>query len=421
MTQPHFYDLAVIGGGIVGLATAREFLKRQPGLRLIVIEKEDLLAQHQTGHNSGVLHAGIYYAPGSLKARACVQGRAEVVEFCKERGIRFELCGKLIVALDDSEVPKLMNLWERATINGVPGIELLSEERIKTIEPHAAGVRAIWSPYTGIVDWGEVARAYADDVREGGGEIKMSARVVDLTTQADATIVSIEGKHGAQTEVQARYVVTCGGLYSDKLAKMTEGTSKVKIVPFRGDYYQLKPEKAYLCQGMIYPVPDPSFPFLGVHLTRHIDGTVWAGPNAVLAFRREGYGRWDVHLPELMETLAYPGFWKLAARFWKVGMMEMYRDYIKAAYVKELQKYTPEVRGEDLFNFKSGVRAQALDGDGNMVDDFLIVHGSRVAHVQNAPSPAATSSLVIARMIVDAVEAKTGLEARASLLPAAAV
>lgn len=414
------YDLAVVGGGIVGLATAREFLKRQPGLRLIVIEKEDLLGQHQTGHNSGVMHAGIYYAPGSLKARACVQGRTEAVAFCQERGIKFELCGKLIVALDESELPRLMNLWERANTNGVQGIELVGPERIKEIEPYAAGIKAIWSPNTGIVNWGEVARAYADDVREAGGEIKAGTKVVDLTTLADETIISVVGKDGAQNEIHARFVVTCAGLYSDKIAKMTERKSDVKIVPFRGDYYQIRPESAYLCRGMIYPVPDPMFPFLGVHLTRHIDSTVWAGPNAVLAFGREGYGRWDVNVPDLVETLTYPGFWKLAAKFWKVGLAEMYRDYIKAAYVKELQKYTPAITGADLVSGKSGVRAQALASDGKMVDDFLIVHGKRVAHVQNAPSPAATSSLVIARMIVDDVQQKADLQPKMQVQAAVA-
>ncbi len=409
-TQHSLYDLAIVGGGIVGLATAREFLKRQPGLRLIVLEKEDILGQHQTGHNSGVMHAGIYYAPGSLKAKACVQGRAEAVEFCKERGIKFELCGKLIVALDESELPRLMNLWERAQANGVPGIELVGPERIREIEPYAAGIKAIWSPNTGIVSWAEVARAYADDVLAWGGAIKTGARVINLTPLASETIITIE----TQNDVHARFVVTCGGLYSDKLAAMTEGKTDVKIVPFRGDYYVLRPEKRHMCRGMIYPVPDPQFPFLGVHFTRHISGDVWAGPNAVLAFRREGYGRWDIHARELWETLTYGGFWKLAAKYWKMGMVEMYRDYVKAAYVKELQRYMPALSGADVVPGPSGVRAQALSYDGKLVDDFLIRHGNRVAHVQNAPSPAATSSLVIARMIVDEVERKTDLKPRAS-------
>jgi L-2-hydroxyglutarate oxidase LhgO len=403
------YDLAIVGGGIVGLATAREFLKRQPELKLIVLEKEDILAQHQTGHNSGVMHAGIYYAPGSMKAKACVEGRALAVEYCKEKGIHFDLCGKLIVALNDTEVERLNNLWQRAQTNGVQNIELIDGARIPEIEPYAVGKKAIWSRNTGIVNWAEVARAYADDARQWGADILMGARVVNIVNGADSSTIAYQQANGTQQEIQARFVITCGGVYSDKLAEMTEGKSEVKIVPFRGDYYQLKPGKEYMCKGMIYPVPDPTFPFLGVHLTKHVDGTVWAGPNAVLAFGREAYGRFDLNLPDLMETLTYPGFWKLAVKFWKTGLMEMYRDYVKAAYLKELQKYTPSVEYDDLVNFKSGVRAQALDIDGKMVDDFLIRHGNRVAHVQNAPSPAATSSLVIARMIADEVEKKASL------------
>ena len=419
--QSSVYDLAIVGGGIVGLATAREFLKRQPDLKIILLEKEDILAQHQTGHNSGVMHAGIYYTPGSLKAKACVEGRAEAVRYCDEKGIKYELCGKLIVALNDVEVTRLMNLWDRAQKNGVEGVELIEGERIKDIEPYAVGVKAIWSKKTGIVNWAEVARAYADDVRGWGGEITMGARVVNMVNGTDETTIAYVSRDSSQHEIRARFVVTCGGLFSDKLAAMTEGKdNNVKIVPFRGDYYQIAPAKEYMCRGMIYPVPEPAFPFLGVHLTKHIDGTVWAGPNAVLAFAREGYGRWQFNLPELFETLTYPGFWKLAAKYWKMGAMEMYRDYIKAAYVKELQKYTPAITGADLVAEKSGVRAQALDMDGKMVDDFLIRHGNRVAHVQNAPSPAATSSLVIARMIVDEVEKKASL-ARAPRMSVPAV
>jgi L-2-hydroxyglutarate oxidase LhgO len=400
---PNLYDLAIVGGGIVGLATAREFLLRRPALRLIVLEKEELLAQHQTGHNSGVMHAGIYYAPGSLKAKACVAGRAAAVEYCQTKGIRYELCGKLIVALDESEVVRLHSLWERATINGVPGIQWIEGERIQEIEPHAVGIAAIWSPNTGIVDWGEVARAYADDVRASGGSIMTGAKVVLMRNSSAETTIAYETRDGTQEEIRARFVITCAGLYSDRMARMTEGKSGVKIVPFRGDYYQIAPHKAHLCRGMIYPVPDPEFPFLGVHLTRHIDGTVWAGPNAVMAFAREGYGRWEIHVPELLETLAFPGFWKLARKYWRTGLREMYRDYVKNAYVHELQRYTPAIAKADLVAEKSGVRAQALDWQGKMVDDFLIVHGERVAHVQNAPSPAATSSLIIARMIADEV------------------
>ncbi len=398
------FDVAVVGGGIVGLATAREFLKRQPGLRLAILEKETLLAQHQTGHNSGVIHAGIYYAPGSLKARACVTGRAEIVEYCKEKGIRYELCGKLIVALNEAEVERLMSLYARAQANGVPGVQLINRDRIQEIEPAVIGHKAIWSPNTGIVDWGEVARAYAADALNGGAVITTGARVVSMVNSEDETRIGYVQEDGREREIRARLVVTCAGLYSDHLARMTESESTTRIIPFRGSYYQIAPQKSDICRGMIYPVPDPTFPFLGIHLTRHIDGTVWAGPNAVLAFRREGYRRWDIFLPELLETLTYPGFWKLAIRYWKTGIKEMYRDYLKGAYVNELRRYTPEIKGEDLVAEKSGVRAQALERDGTMVDDFMIRHGSRVVHVLNAPSPAATSSLVIARMIVDSIE-----------------
>lgn len=410
-TGAQIYDVAVIGGGIVGLATAREFLKRHPGLRLIVLEKEDLLAAHQTGHNSGVLHAGIYYAPGSLKAQACVQGRAEVIEFCNEHGIKYELCGKLIVALNEQELPRLMNLWERAQANGVPGIELVDADRLREIEPYAAGIKAIWSPNTGIISWGEVARAYADDVREWGGEIRTNAPVVRLEPLVTETVVYVGHPGSDEEEIRARYVVTCGGLYSDKLAQMTrdDAAEDLKIVPFRGDYYALRPEKRYLVRGMVYPVPDPEFPFLGVHFTRLINGDVWAGPNAVLAFRREGYKRWDIHLGELAETLTYPGFLRLARKYWKTGLTEMYRDYVKSAYVAQLKRYMPEIEPGDLVPGPSGVRAQALERSGLLVDDFKIQHGSRVAHVRNAPSPAATSSLVIARMIVDDVLQRTDL------------
>jgi L-2-hydroxyglutarate oxidase LhgO len=409
---PNLYDLAIVGGGIVGLATAREFLLRRPALKLIVLEKEELLAQHQTGHNSGVMHAGIYYAPGSLKAKACVAGRAAAIEYCQAKGIRYELCGKLIVALDESEIVRLRGLWERATINGVPGIQWIKGERIQEIEPHAVGVAAIWSPNTGIIDWGEVAHAYAEDVRASGGSIMTGAKVVMLRNSSAETTIAYETRGGAHQEVRARFTITCAGLYSDRMARMTEGKSGVKIVPFRGDYYQIAPHKAHLCRGMIYPVPDPEFPFLGVHLTRHIDGTVWAGPNAVLAFAREGYRRWDINVQELLETLAFPGFWKLARKYWRTGLREMYRDYVKDAYVHDLQRYTPDIDKADLVAEKSGVRAQAIDWEGKMVDDFLIVHGERVAHVQNAPSPAATSSLIIARMIADEVSKRIDFQSR---------
>lgn len=395
------YDLAVVGGGIVGLATAREFLKREPGLRIVILEKEPEIARHQSGHNSGVIHSGIYYAPGSLKAKACVEGHREMLAFCTERNIPFELCGKVIVALDESELPRLEELFRRGITNGVQGLEMIGPERLREIEPFAAGVKAVFSPNTGIIDYLKVAHAYADEVRQKGGEIITNCEVRAISTRSDYSVLSTR-QGEAQTEIKARFVITCGGLQSDKLAKMgSSQKSEVQIVPFRGDYYVLRPEKRHMVKALIYPVPDPRFPFLGVHFTRRMDGEIWAGPNAVLAFAREGYQRWKIAPRELGEVLAYGGFWKMAAKYWKMGLSEMYRDYFKAAYVKELQRYMPEIKGEDLLPGPSGVRAQALGTNGQLVDDFLIRHGENVIHVQNAPSPAATSSLIIARMIVD--------------------
>jgi L-2-hydroxyglutarate oxidase LhgO len=398
------YDLVIVGGGIVGLATAREFLLRYPRLQLLVVEKEENLASHQSGHNSGVIHAGIYYAPGSLKAKACVAGRAALLDYCRERGIPFELSGKLIVALDESELPALNELMRRGIANGVQGLEMVDAARLREIEPYAAGIKAIWSPATGIIDYRLVALSYAADILKMGGEIITGNEVVSLASWGEKTVISSRTRTRRENQFEALYVVTCGGLQSDKLANLSgapDPANRVKIVPFRGDYYVLRPEKRRMVRSMIYPVPDPQFPFLGVHFTRRMDGEVWAGPNAVLAFAREGYTRWRVRPAELAESLAYPGFQKLALKYWRMGATEMYRDYLKAAYVKALVRYMPTITGDDLLPGPSGVRAQALAPDGKLVDDFLIRHGKNVVHVQNAPSPAATSSLVIGQMIVD--------------------
>jgi L-2-hydroxyglutarate oxidase len=430
LSQPsrRHYDLVIIGGGIVGLATAREVLRRRPGLRVAVLEKEAALASHQSGHNSGVLHTGIYYAPGSLKARACVAGHQELLAFCHDEGIPFERCGKVIVALDESERPRLEELYHRGVANGVQGLELIGRERLREIEPFAAGVRAIYSPNTGIVDFGQVAQAYARAVIQHGGEIVTGCEVTKLETRGAVTILATRGRAGvskafgehdhnsavgAQGEVEARYVITCTGLQSDKLSQMSlaatppqeeESPPPVRIVPFRGDYYTLRPDKRHMVRALIYPVPDPRFPFLGVHFTRRLDGEVWAGPNAVLAFAREGYRRGQLDLADLWDALSYRGFWKMAATYWRTGLGEMYRDYHKAAYVRALQRYMPELRADDLLPGPSGVRAQAVGPDGRLVDDFLVARRERVIHVQNAPSPAATSSLVIARLVIDEAE-----------------
>jgi len=408
------YDLIIVGAGLIGLATAREFLLRRPELRLLILEKEPAIASQQSGHNSGVIHTGIYYSPGSLKARACVAGHRAMLDFCRERGIPFELCGKLIVALDESELPRLANLYERGVTNGVQDLEVIGPQRLRELEPCAAGIKAIYSPETGIIDFTKVAQAYAQEIQQHGGEIVTDHEVIALTTSGKptspavaVTILSIRhhtGKNSTQTEIAADYVITCGGLQSDVLSRMSGSKSDVRIIPFRGDYYLLRPEKRHMVRALIYPVPDPRFPFLGVHFTRRPNGEVWAGPNAVLAFAREGYQRWQINPGELWEVLSYSGFWKMAAKYWQMGLTEMYRDYFKVAYVKELQRYMPELQAQDLLPGPSGVRAQALAPDGALLDDFLIKHGEHVVHVQNAPSPAATSSLVIAQMIVDEVQ-----------------
>lgn len=402
------YDVAIVGGGIVGLATAREILQRAPHLKLILIEKEFGLAHHQTGHNSGVLHTGIYYAPGSLKAKTCVTGRQMMVEYCAEKGIPYELSGKLIVALDESELPRLQTLYERGQANSVPELEMVGPERIREIEPYAAGIRALWSPKTGVVNYKQVVVELAADVEAAGGEITLGWKLIGLDTGKDKQVTLKLQKMPLdiayeEKEISARYVITCGGLHSDIIARMTGAGQDVKIVPFRGDYYLLRPEKRHMVRSMIYPVPDPQFPFLGVHFTRLLSGEVKAGPNAVLAFAREGYGRKDVNPRELIESLTYPGFIRLALKYWRAGIAEMYRDYVKSAYVKALQRYMPEITGDDLLLGPSGVRAQALMVNGKMVDDFMIHHGDNVSHVQNAPSPAATSSLAIAKAIIDEV------------------
>ncbi|MHB8619067.1 MAG: L-2-hydroxyglutarate oxidase [Chloroflexota bacterium] len=395
------YDVAVVGTGIVGLASARELLGRHPGLRLVMLDKESRIGAHQTGHNSGVIHSGIYYAPGSLKARMCVAGMREAYAYCAEKGIPTDRCGKVIVAVDESELPRLQNLYERGQANGVQGLELIGPERLREIEPHCSGVRAVWSPNTGIVDWSRVAAAYADDVRDRGGEILLGHQVTGMAQREDGvTIVTTGG------EVPARHVVACAGVYADRLARLSGAPAEPRIVPFRGDYWMIRPERRYLSRNLIYPVPDPSFPFLGVHFTRRIeDGAVWLGPNAVLAFAREGYRRLDVQPRDLLEALTFSGFQKLAAKYWRTGAAEMWRDFSKTAFLRSLQRYVPDIRAEDLLPGPSGVRAQALGPEGELVDDFIVnKQGRRVIHVRNAPSPAATSSLAIGRLIADAAE-----------------
>lgn len=390
------YDITIVGGGIIGLATARELLLRFPALKLAVVEKEAAWHQHQSGHNSGVIHSGIYYKPGSLKAKLCVEGRRLLWAYCDEKRIPYKEVGKLIVATEAEEIPRLMELYERGRQNGVEGLEVLEAEQIKEREPHCRGIRAIFSPVTGIVDYRNVANAYADDVCAMGGELHLSHEVTGFSRRNGATLIA-----SPAGELETRFAITCAGLYSDKVARMTGGKLDPKIVPFRGDYLILRPEKRYLVRGNIYPVPDPQFPFLGVHFTPRMDGDVWLGPNAVLAFAREGYRFLDVRPKELIDALTYPGFLKLARRFWRTGMGEMYRDVSRAAYVKALNRYIPELRPEDCLPGPSGVRAQAMASDGTLVDDFVFDGAEGIVHVRNAPSPGATSSLAIARYVAD--------------------
>jgi L-2-hydroxyglutarate oxidase LhgO len=389
------YDVAIVGGGIVGLATAYRLLQQRPELRLVILEKEAELATHQSGHNSGVLHAGLYYVPGSLKARLCREGKAMVQQFAEEHGIRYELCGKVVVALDDSELERLENIRIRAEANGVEGLREISGEELREIEPHCLGVRALHSPKTGIINFREVALAIADEVRALGGEIRTSSPVTDIEERDEELILTVRGSDGVERDVRADNAITCAGVYSDRVAAMTGDAADERIVPFRGDYYTLTEDARYLCRSLIYPVPDPSFPFLGVHLTKRIDGNVWAGPNAVLAFSREGYNRSDINPKDLFAALSFRGFQRLATKFLGTGLNEMYRDFSKRAFLAALQKMTPDLRGDQLIWGPSGVRAQSLKRDGKMVDDFSLAQSGRLMHVRNAPSPAATASLAI--------------------------
>lgn len=398
------YDIAVVGGGIVGLAATRELVERFPRLRIAGVEKEGAFNQHQTGRNSGVIHSGIYYKPGSLKAKLCVEGRKLAWDYCLRKGIEYKQVGKLIVATDESELGRLDELWERGRRNGVEGLEMLDAAGIAQREPYCRGIKAIWSPVTGIVDWSLVSQGYANDARQGGAVFYLGHEVTKIVRKNGVTVLSTPN-----SEIHAKSVIACGGLYSDKIARMTGGRHDPKIIPFRGDYLILRPEKTYLVNGNIYPVPDPAFPFLGVHFTPRMDGSVWLGPNAVPAFAREGYTFWTINLPESWDAFTYPGFRKLAAKHWRLGVDEMYRDVVRSAYVKALQRYVPELATEDCLRGPAGVRAQAMTPDGSLVDDFVFEGSEGIVHVRNAPSPAATSSLAIGKYIVDDAERRFGL------------
>ena len=387
--------VGIIGGGILGLATAYHLSQRFPHHRVVLLEKEEGLAHHQTGHNSGVLHSGIYYKPGSLKAANCREGKKAMEAFCATEGIDYEICGKVIVATNERELPALHTIYERGQANGVR-CAVIDRAHLQELEPAAAGIKALHVPETGIVNYRQVCQRLAERVQERDGSIVTKARVTGMREQGGQVILhSLAGDFGVD------YVVNCAGLHSDRLAALSGTRPEVKIVPFRGEYYDVKPQAQHLCRNLIYPVPDPSFPFLGVHFTRMIAGGVECGPNAVLAFAREGYHKTDVNLRDMVETLTYPGFLRLAAKYWQTGLGEMWRSFSKAAFVKALQHLVPAIREDDLEPAAAGIRAQAIAPDGAIVDDFMIYETERMVNVCNAPSPAATASLNIGRLIVE--------------------
>jgi L-2-hydroxyglutarate oxidase len=395
MSSTEHSDIIVIGAGIVGLATAHQILMRRPDLRVTVLEKEAAVAQHQTGRNSGVIHSGVYYKPGSLKAKNCLRGIDMLQRFAEENGIPYETCGKVIVAVTDDERPGLHKLFERGQQNGVP-CELVDKARLNELEPHVAGVEAIHVKSTGIIDYALVCRKLAEVVQAAGSRVVCNAGVerIDIADRG----VTIETPAG---EFHANHLINCAGLQSDRIAALTGVRPSVRIVPFRGEYFDLTDDATHLCKNLIYPVPDPAFPFLGVHFTRMITGGVECGPNAVLAFAREGYTNTTINLRDLAQTLGYPAFWKIATKYWKTGLGEMHRSFSKAAFVRALQRLMPEIRAEHLRSAPAGVRAQALAADGQLLDDFAIDETDRVINVVNAPSPAATASLSIGDTVAE--------------------
>ncbi|CAH2247029.1 L-2-hydroxyglutarate dehydrogenase, mitochondrial [Pararge aegeria] len=408
-TKP-YYDIAVIGGGIVGSASARELLLRHPCLKIALVEKENRFAFHQSGNNSGVIHAGIYYKPGSLKAKLCVEGLNLSYKYLDEKGIKYSKCGKLIVATDRSEVSRLLELYERGLKNGVKDIKMLDAKEIKEMEPHCNGLQALWSPHTGIVDWGEVTNSYVSDFEKCGGKTYLNFEVNRFTEGENSEYPVTITDSRAHT-IKAKYVLTCCGLHSDTVAVLTGCPEEPKIIPFRGEYLYLVPEKSHLTKANIYPVPDPRFPFLGVHVTPRIDGRVILGPNAILAFCKEGYRWGDVNMKELTDILTFSGFRKMATKYAGFGLKEMTRSVVMPLQVMQIQKYIQEITTRDVEKGPAGVRAQAMGKDGTLIEDFVFdskpgsgAIGSRVLHCRNAPSPGATSSLAIAKMIADKIK-----------------
>lgn len=390
------FEIVVIGAGIVGLATALRMLQARPRLRLVVLEKEEGIARHQTGNNSGVIHSGLYYRPGSLKALNCRSGYSQLVEFCRTEGIPHDICGKVVVATRQEELPRLEELHRRGLANGLDGLRFLGPEELREIEPHCAGLRALWVPQTGIVDYGVVAERYAEKVRAMGGEILLGQRIEALRSNSSRMEVISPSRIWTP-----RLVISCAGLHADRLARQTHPDLPLRITPFRGEYYVLRPEARRLVRNLIYPVPDPAFPFLGVHFTRMIQGGVECGPNAVLAFGREAYRKTDFSLRDTLETLAWPGFRAVARKYWRVGMGEFHRSLSKGAFVRALRRLVPDIRAEHLLPGGAGIRAQACDREGRLLDDFDIRDAGGVIHVCNAPSPAATASLAIGETIAN--------------------
>lgn len=398
------YDLTIIGGGILGLATALKITAAHPRLSLLLLEKEPDLARHQTGNNSGVIHSGLYYRPGSLKARTCVAGRRELIQFCDENGVPYEICGKVVVATTDEELPRLEELRRRGEANGLRRLETIGTERLKELEPHATGIKGLHVPETGIIDYKKVAAAYAAKIRDSGGDIRLSQKVVGILDRPGEIVLQTSGG-----DYRTKHLINCCGLQSDLIAKKARGATQDhdlehRIIPFRGEYYKIAPARQYLVKNLIYPVPDPTFPFLGVHFTRMAKGGVEAGPNAVLAYAREGYSHSQVNLNDLWQTVSFRGFWAMTGKYWQTGFGELYRSLSKTAFVRALQQLVPEIRASDLVAGGAGVRAQAVSANGALVDDFVIKQGRNAIHILNAPSPGATASLAIGRQICEMAE-----------------
>ncbi len=392
------YDVAIVGGGIVGLSVAYQLSQQKPGWRICVIEKEDRLAQHQSSRNSGVMHSGIYYRPGSMRARNCREGYERLKVFCEQQGIAYDICGKLIAATDAGELGRMQEVFGKGIQNGLQGLRLIGPDEAREIEPHLQCVKAIKVPQAGIVDYEQVALAYAREFQLAGGDLFTGTKVERWHDDGDCYAIETNLE-----VIKSRCLVTCAGLYADRLAKVSDGNIPWQIVPFRGEYYELLPERQHLVRHLIYPVPDPGFPFLGVHFTRMIQGGIEAGPNAVLAFRREGYRRHQVEVNDMLQLIAFSGFRKLVRRHWKMGWEEMRRSFSKTLFVKAMQRLVPDICSEDVVPGRSGVRAMACAPDGKLLDDFLITEQRRIVHVINAPSPAATASLAIGAEIVQRV------------------